>query len=285
MTALGDLTVSPIGLGCAAFSLDLADDPGRASRTIEAALAAGVTLLDTALAYTPAGEENHNERLIRRVLGSVGQVVVATKGGHYRDGDTFPIDGRPATLVAHCERSLRALGVDRIDCYHLHWPDPRVPIEDSVGALAELREAGKIAEIGVSNVTVDQVRRAQRVAPIASVQDRLSLFDRSNMDVVEHCRRTGVTFLAYSPLGGAGRVVPDGLATIAGRHGVSPQRVALAWLLAQHVVPIVGATRPEHAVDAAAAASLTLTAAELAQCTWNPPANGRSRDDDPTCTP
>ncbi|HEX5115419.1 MAG TPA: aldo/keto reductase [Pseudonocardiaceae bacterium] len=242
---IGDLAVFPVGLGCAGFSLDHADDPARAERTVRTAVDAGITLLDTALAYTPAGQDNHNERLLRRILAGLpdrDRIVVATKGGHCRDGDTFPIDGRPSTLAAHCASSLRALGVDRIDLYHLHHPDPAVPIEESVGALVELRDAGHIAHIGVSNVSLDQLRRAQRVAPIASVQNKLSIHDRANLDVAEHCFRTGVAFLAYSPLGGSGR-------------SSGPVGTALTWLLElrPNVIPVVGATRPRHAGEAAAA--------------------------------
>ncbi|MFI5891519.1 aldo/keto reductase [Actinoplanes sp. NPDC051513] len=241
-----------IGLGCAAFSLDLADQPDRARETIRAALDAGVGLLDTALVYTPAGVANHNERLLREFAGPA--VTISTKGGHYRDGDTFPIDGRPATLRAHCEASLRSLGVDRIDLYHLHWPDPHVPIEESVGALAELREAGKIDRIGVSNVDLAQLQRARSVAPIAAVQNRLSVFDQTSLPLARHCAETGTTFLAYSPLRGSG----VDLQPIADAHGATPQQIALAWLLSLAVIPLVGATRPSSVRGAVAATSISL---------------------------
>ena len=269
---IGPLPVSAVALGCAAFSLDHADRPAIATRTIRAALDAGITLLDTALVYTPAGQENHGEKLLRRVLATIGpseRVIVSTKGGHYRDGDTFGIDGRPLTLVAHCEASLRSLGVERIDVYHLHWPDPNVPIEDSVGALAELRAAGKIDQIGVSNVSLDEVQRAQGVTTIASVQNRLSVFDQQHRDLVEHCARTGTAFLAYSPLGGAGHAASHppstDLAAIARAHDATPAQVALAWLLAAapNVVPVVGASRPAHARAAAEASTLVLSAVEI----------------------
>jgi aryl-alcohol dehydrogenase-like predicted oxidoreductase len=270
--AIGRARVSTIGLGCAGLSLNHAGNQVRASRTIHAALRFGITLFDTALAYTPAGQANHNEKLLSSILSkSAGMppVLIATKGGHYRDGDTFPIDARPHTLRAHCESSLRALGVERIDLYFLHWPDPHVPIEDSVGAIAELQREGKIDQIGVSNVDPTQLRRAQRVADIAAVENRLSVFDQTNLDILEDCTRTGVAFLAYSPLGGAGRQpaidAPGTLATIARDHGAPPAQVALAWLLAlsPQVIPIVGATRPVHVDDTAHSVEVTLSAAEI----------------------
>jgi aryl-alcohol dehydrogenase-like predicted oxidoreductase len=269
---IGTTAVFPVGLGCAGLSLDHADDPNRAVRTIDAAVRAGVTLLDTAYAYTPAGELSHNERLIRRVLATIRphpRIVISTKGGHYRDGDTFGIDGRPATLRAHCEASLRSLGIERIDLYHLHWPDPSLAIEESVAGLVELQRAGKIDQIGLSNVDRTQLHRAQAVATIASVQNRLSVFDQRHRDLADYCRRNNIAFLAYAPLGGAGYLtrhqLPPAVAGVARRHVASPDRVALAWLLARHpnVVPLVGATRPEHAVSAVAATDLTLTTADL----------------------
>jgi aryl-alcohol dehydrogenase-like predicted oxidoreductase len=269
---IGTLAVSAIGLGCAGFSLDHVDDPDRATRTIGAAIDAGITLLDTALAYTPAGQANHNERLLRHVLAELrpaGRIVVATKGGHFRHGDTFGIDGRPRTLIAHCDASLRSLGVERIDLYHLHWPDPEVPIEESVGALVELRRAGKIDNIGLSNVDLPQLRRAQRVAEIAAVQNRLSVLDQRHRAVADHCHRAGIPFLAYSPLGGSSHRSPPLLAAIARDHDASPEQIALAWLLALHpnVIPIVGASRPDHATQAAAAVDLVLSVPEIAALT------------------
>lgn len=269
--AIGGITVSPIGLGCAGLSLDHADRPVRAARTIRAAQRAGISLFDTAIAYAPPGRPNHNEHLVRAALHFDPEqpVFIATKGGHIRDGDAFTIDARPETLRAHCESSLHALGVERIDLYFLHWPDPRVPIEESVGALADLQRVGKIDQIGVSNVALSQLRRAQLAAPIAAVENRLSIFDQGHRDVVDHCAAAGIAFLAYSPLGGAGTLAngspPARLAAIARRHDALPAQVALAWLLAlsPNVIPIVGASRAPHARQAAAAVTVSLTAAEI----------------------
>jgi aryl-alcohol dehydrogenase-like predicted oxidoreductase len=272
---IGTLAVSAIGLGCAGLSLNHADEPALATRTIGAAIDAGITLLDTALAYTPAGQADHNERLLHNALAQlrpVNRIIVSTKGGHYRHGDTFGIDGRPQTLVAHCETSLRSLAVERIDLYHLHWPDPAVPIEESVGALAQLRQAGKIDNIGISNVDLQQLCRAARVTTIASVQNRLSVLDQRHHAVADHCHRTGVAFLAYSPLGGSSHRSPLPLVDIARDHGVAPEQVALAWLLASHpnVIPVVGASSPRHAAQAAAAIDLDLSASEIEALTELP---------------
>jgi aryl-alcohol dehydrogenase-like predicted oxidoreductase len=269
--AIGPLWTFPVGLGLADLSLTHAAEPDRAVRTIHAGLHGGMTLFDTALAYTPRGVAHHSERSLGRVLADVRPLatrpLVVTKGGHFRTGTGFAIDGRPATLRRHCESSRRALGVDRIDLYLLHHPDPAVPIEASVGALAALQADGVVDQIGVSNVDIEQLRRAQRVAPIAAVQNPLSVLDQRHRPMVEHCAQTGVAFLAYSPLGGPGRLARAGaqLADIAQSHSVSRAQMALAWLLAisPATIPIVGATRPEHAADAAAAARLSLTPSEV----------------------
>jgi aryl-alcohol dehydrogenase-like predicted oxidoreductase len=269
---VGAVEVFPIGLGCAAFSLDLDGEPARASTTIAAALDAGVDLFDTALAYTTAARPHHNERMLREILGrsgAVDTVLVSTKGGHFRDNDRFPVDGRPATLRRNCESSLRALGVDAIDLYHLHWPDPVVPIQESVGALADLQREGMIRQIGVSNVDLYQLREAQRAATIASVQNRFSIYHRDGLDVIEHCHRTGTAFLAHSPLGGSRRIgadrAPGTIEQVAARHDATRAQVALAWLLAVSpiVIAIVGATRPQNIRTAAAAADLELTAGDI----------------------
>ncbi|MGW4607044.1 aldo/keto reductase [Streptomyces sp. NPDC004532] len=271
---IGTADVSPLGLGCAGFSLDHADDEERAERTVIAAIEAGVTLLDTALAYTPAGQRNHNERLLRRLLARLpwaqrDRVLVSTKGGHYRDGESFPVDGRPQTLRAHAESSLVSLGVDRIALYHLHWPDPQVPIEESIGTLAELQQKGVIDQIGVSNVDVALLRRAQKTARIASVQNKFNLYDQTSRSVLAHCESTGTAFLAYSPLGGTARSrtrPSPTLADISARHSATPAQTALAWLwsLSSNLIPLVGATRPETLNDAVAAMAIRLTKEEIA---------------------
>lgn len=235
--------------------------------TIRDAVATGVRLIDTARAYTREGEESTAETLVARAMrGSVGSdVLVATKGGHWREGERFPIDGRPETLRRHCEASLRTLDREQIDLYLLHHVDPGVPLEESVAALSDLQRAGSIRYIGLSNVTVDQLERASQVATISAVQNRLSLAGAEEFDVARECSHRGVVFLAYSPLGGGGSTPPTAAVDIAQRKGVSPAQVQLAWLLAASpgIVPIVGATRPATVRDSLRAAELELSPADL----------------------
>lgn len=277
---LATSSVSVIGYG--GMHLSLTDRPPEAEavRVIHAALDGGMTLIDTADAYCPDGSQTgHNERLIARALrswsGPHDSVLVATKGGIVRHGDRWDRDGRPAHLKAACDASLRALGVDRIDLYQFHAPDSAVPFEESVGALAELAHSGKIRWIGLSNVSVDQIRRAERIAPVVSVQNRLNPFFREALadGVVEYCGAHGITFLAYSPTGG-GRLnlkLPGHptLRAIASRVGATPHAVCLAWVLAQgpSVVAIPSARKVEHARDSAAAADLQLAPDDLGAIT------------------
>jgi aryl-alcohol dehydrogenase-like predicted oxidoreductase len=272
MRRIGSSAVSAIGLGCAALSLKVYADPVRGEAVIHAALDSGVTLLDTATAYTTAAARSHNETLIGRALKGIPRTerpFISSKGGHHRRGPEFPIDARPYALRRDCEASLRALDVDVIDLYSLHWPDPDVPIEDSIGALRDLKAAGRIREIGLSNVTIDELRQAQAVTPVASVQNRFSIFDSAELDVVAECERAGIAFMAYSPLGGSAHganMRPNHpTAQVAADHEVSAGQVALAWLLSRSpaLIAIVGSTRPETARDAAAAMSLRLTDDEL----------------------
>lgn len=283
--ATGDLSVSPVGLGGCAWSLN--DAPGwpydssersteEAVEAIHSALDAGLTLLDTARAYTTRTHPGHSEELFRLALASYpgdrGDIVVATKGGHFRDGDSFPIDARPEALRRDCEASLQLLGVEVIDLYQLHWPDPEVPLEESVGALAELREAGLIRHIGVSNVSLPQLETALATAPIASVQNHFSPFDQEDRETIELCAERGLAYLVYSPLRGrdtAGRSPQEafpGAAAVAERRRISMQRLTLAWMLtlSPTIVPITGASRPATIRDSAAAAETTLTDDDLA---------------------
>ncbi len=229
--------------------------------TVRAALDAGVMLIDTALAYTRAGVESYAEQIVARSLRGLmtGRPLVATKGGHWRRGDSFPVDGRPDTLRAHCEFSLRTLETDRIDLYQLHHVDPRVPLPDSVGALGQLRQEGKIAAIGLSNVTVAQLDQALAVAPIAAVQNRLSYGDPGDLPMALACAERDVAYLAYSPFGGPAGPIPQAALAVARRRGVSPHRVLLAWLRQQspNIVPLAGASRPASIRDSAARLDLT----------------------------
>lgn len=268
--------VSVVGYG--GMHLSLTDRPTESEsiRVIHAALDAGMTLIDTADAYClDASETGHNERLIARALrewsGPASGVLVATKGGILRGGGRWDRDGHPAHLRSACEASLTALGVDQIGLYQLHAPDPAVPFSESVGALAELQRAGKIRWIGLSNVSVAQIREAQAIAPIASVQNRLNPYFREALSggVVEYCAAEGIVFLAYSPTGG-GRLtlkLPSHpvLSAIGQQRGQTAHAVCIAWVLAQGetVVAIPSARRVAHAVDSARAGTLELSPTDL----------------------
>jgi len=227
--------IEGIGLGTAQFAFRdrTAED---CVATVRAALDAGVMLIDTALAYTRPGVESYAEQVIARALRGMTteRPLVATKGGHWRRGDSFPVDGRPATVRAHCEISLRTLEIDRIDLYQLHHVDPHVPLPDSVGALGQLRQEGKVAAIGLSSVTVAQLDEALTVAPIAAVQNRLSYGDPGDVPMALACEKRDVAYLAYSPFGGSAGLIPQAALAVARRHGVSAHRVQLAWLRQRH---------------------------------------------------
>jgi pyridoxine 4-dehydrogenase len=251
--------IEGIGLGTAQFAFrdGTAED---AAATVHAALDAGVRLIDTALAYTRANAESYAEQVVARALRGVTseRPLVATKGGHWRNGDHFPIDGRPETLRAHCDISLRTLEVDQIDLYQLHHVDPAVPFLDSVGTLDQLRQEGKIAAIGVSNVTVAQLDEALTAAPITAVQNRLSHGDPRDLPTALACAQRQVAYLAYSPFGGPSGTPPEAALKVAMRRGVSVHRVLLAWLREQapNIVPLAGASRPASIRDSAAPLSL-----------------------------
>jgi aryl-alcohol dehydrogenase-like predicted oxidoreductase len=270
---LADADVFPIGLGAMPMSLRGRPDEAQAIRTIHAALDAGATLIDTADAYAQdEADVGHNERLIAKALrGRRDDVVVATKGGHTRRGQAWELDGSPEHLRAACEASLRALGTDRIDLYQYHRPDPEVPYAESIGALKELQDEGKMRWIGISNANAGQIEEARGIAEIAAVQNQLSLDFTSPLEngEVDLCADRGIAFLPWSPLGGIGNAGGAGEAPIvhelAEEHGVSPQQVALAWLLALSpvVIPIPGASRPETIIDSLGAASLELSDDEV----------------------
>jgi aryl-alcohol dehydrogenase-like predicted oxidoreductase len=271
---LADADVFPIGLGGMPMSLRGRPGEERSLRTIQAAVDAGVTLIDTADAYAlDETDIGHNERLIAKALrGRRDGVIVATKGGHTRRGDDWELDGSPRHLRAACEASLRALETDRIDLYQFHRPDPKVPYADSIGAIKELQEQGKVRWVGVSNASTEQIEEALGIVELVSVQNQLSLEHTSPLEKgeVALCEERDIAFLPWSPLGGissapdaAGR--HDPVRAAADAHGVSPQQVALAWLLSlsEIVIPIPGASRPETICDSLAAADLALSPGEL----------------------
>jgi aryl-alcohol dehydrogenase-like predicted oxidoreductase len=274
---IGTRTVSALGLGAMPMSVREENDRERAEATIRAALDLGVTLIDTADAYSRDEEEfGHNEVLVAEVLRRVGlgpdDVLVATKGGHTRRGTDWELDGSRDYLHRACRASLQRLGVDSIGLYQHHRPDPEVPYAESIGALRDLLDAGKIRMAGISNADPDQIRRAQEVlgGRLASVQNEFSPGYRSSEPELELCAELGIAFLPWSPLGGIGSAADlgsrnDVFAQVAGEVGATPQQVALAWELAKApvVVPIPGSSRPETVRASAQAVDLVLTAEQL----------------------
>jgi aryl-alcohol dehydrogenase-like predicted oxidoreductase len=277
---IGTRTVSAIGLGEMPLSIEGRPDRPQAIATIHASLDAGVTIIDTADAYSlGVHEHGHGEELIAEALAAYGKptddVLVATKGGHRRPGDgSWTVHGDPAYVKKACEASLKRLGVDAIGLYQYHRPDPSVPWADSVGALADLLDEGKILMAGVSNATVAQIDEAQRVLDgrLVSVQNEFSPRFRSSESELRHCEELGIAFIPWSPLGGIGRADDirkdrPAFAEVAAEVGGTPQQVTLAWMLAQgsRVIPIPGSSRPETAVASAAAADVSLTPEQVAR--------------------
>jgi aryl-alcohol dehydrogenase-like predicted oxidoreductase len=279
MRAIADIPVSAIGLGGASWSLS--DHPAfgatgppdddRMIQTIHAALDAGVNWIDTARAYTSFTHPGHSEATVARALAThpAGRdALVVTKGGHYRDGDVFPIDARSETIRSHCELSRRLLGVERLDVYLLHWPDPDVPIAEAMAAFVELREEGAIRQVGLSNVTVAQLEEAAAIVPIVCVENRFSVFDQADREMLGYCADRGIAYLAYSPLGAGSQSLDaafPGAAALAREKWVSIHRLALAWLLtlSPMIVPVCGASRPETIRDAALASEVEPSEEEL----------------------
>ncbi|NUR93801.1 MAG: aldo/keto reductase [Kribbellaceae bacterium] len=276
---IGDVEVSAIGLGGMPMSIEGRPDEERSIATIHAALDAGITLIDTADAYhLTATDVGHNESLIAKALASYGgdtsNVLVATKGGHLRPGDgSWTQDGSPKHLFEAAEASLKRLGVEAIGLYQFHRPDPKTPYEDSIGAIRDLLDAGKIRMAGISNANPEQIKQAQEIlgGRLVSVQNQFSPAFRSSEPELELCDSLGIAFLPWSPLGGISRAGDLGAKhpafhTLAAELGVSPQRLTLAWMLAKspYVIPIPGSSRPETIRDSYAAIDLQLTAEQVA---------------------
>lgn len=280
---VGRVEVGAIGLGLMTFDQTGTQPREQLAATVRAALDAGVILFDTADAYGPgqdlgARAMGANERLVAGLLDELGvrdQVFLATKGGHLRtDGGGWDLDSTPAHLHAAVDASLGRLGVDRIDLWQHHRPDPEVPYDEVMGTLKEIADSGKVRMIGLSNVDPDQIGLAQGILgdALVSVQNEFSPAFRSSLPEIEVCTELGLAFLPWGPLGGLGDAKElaekhPAFAEIAQARGVSAQRVALAWELAQSpvVIPIPGAKRPESITDSAAAADLDLTPDEMAR--------------------
>jgi len=264
---MGELEVNRLGFGAMRITGDgiwgPPDDRDEALRVLRRAVELDVQLIDTADSYGP----DVSEELIAEALHPYPEgVVIATKGGLTRQGPgDWRRDGRPEHLREACEGSLRRLRVDRIDVYQLHAPDREVPYEESVGALTELKEEGKVARIGLSNVNSEQLATARDITEVVSVQNRFNLSDRSNEDVLDTCTDDGIAFLPYFPLGAG---TPAELASeIAEDRGVNAHQVAIAWLLARSPVmaPIPGTSSVHHLDENVGAAELELTDEELSR--------------------
>lgn len=268
----GDLEVRRLGFG--AMGLVGPDvygppaDPTNSLAVLRRAVELGIDLIDTAEAYGP----EINERQIAEALAPYPPgLVVATKCGidrRARDWSQTQAKGSPAKIRASCEGSLRRLQLERIDLYQLHRVDPAVPIEDSVGALAELQQVGKVRHIGLSEVSVEQLERAREVAPIATVQNRFNVADREHEAVLEYCEANAIGFIPWYPLGSGCLCATGGpLNHVASRLEVSPSQIALAWLLARSPVmlPIPGTSSLMHLEQNVAASRVKLEAADLAE--------------------
>jgi len=265
----GDLVVRRLGFGAMRITgqgiWGEPPDDGQAKATLRRVVDLGVNFIDTADSYGP----EVSERLIAEALHPYADdLVIATKGGMVRPGPgRWDPDGRPEHLREACEGSLRRLRLDQIPLYQLHRPDPRVPLADSLGALVQLKDEGKIRHIGVSNVSVAQLQEAQRLTPVVSVQNRYNAADRKSEQLVDVCEQEQIAFLPWAPIQQAGgnHAVTDA----AKRHGASPRQIVLAWLLARspQMLPIPGTGSPGHAESNVAAAAIELTPDEVAAIT------------------
>lgn len=246
----GDLEVRRLGFGamrlCGPRIMGWPEDRENALAVLRRVVELGVNLIDTSNAYGP----EVNELQIAEALHPYPEgLVIATKGGLVRDDSaSWPTDGRPEKLRAACEGSLERLRLDRIDVYQLHAPDPKVPIEESVGALRDLRDEGKIKHVGLSNVDVDELDRARGVVPIVSVQNEYNLGFHESEDVLEVCERDGLAFLPWYPLASGSLAQRRRLDAVARKYDAAPAQVALAWLLQRSPVmlPIPGTSSLEH---------------------------------------
>ena len=264
------LGITRIGLGAMPLSIQGRPDRETGMEVIRRTVELGVSWIDTADVYCHDDDDiGHNERLIHEALVEVGardDVLVATKGGLTRPEGRWETMGSPEHLKAACERSLRALNTERIDLYQFHAPDPAVPFEASITALAELREEGKIAAVGLSNVSLKELQKAASIVPVESVQNLYNPWDRTDEEnaLLDYCDLNRITYIPYSPVGGGSRVqaLRDSLALqeIGRGVGASPEELVLAWMLGQTgtLAPIPGASRVESIESSVTAEGLAL---------------------------
>jgi pyridoxine 4-dehydrogenase len=261
----GDLTVNRLGYGAMRITGPgiWGDPPSRdqAIATLRRVVELGVNFIDTADSYGP----DVSETLIAEALYPYpDDLVIATKGGLVRPGpNRWDADGRPEHLREVCEGSLRRLRLDQIPLYQLHRPDPKVPLAESVGTLAELKDEGKIRHVGLSNVTEDEYREAQRIVPIVSIQNRFNVTDRQSESLIDLCEQEAMVFLPWAPIQQTDRKVA--VAVAAERRGVTERQIAVAWLLASSpaILPIPGTGSPEHAEENIAATTIDLSRDEF----------------------
>jgi pyridoxine 4-dehydrogenase len=264
----GDLTVRRLGFGAMRITgRGIWGDPpdhDEALAVLRRAVELGVNFIDTADSYGPFV----SERLIAEALHPYPEdLVIATKGGLVRPGPgRWPADGRPQHLRAVCDESLQRLRLEQIPLYQFHRPDPKVPFQDSVGMLAELKNEGKIRHVGLSNVTEAQLDEAMRLTPIVSVQNRYSPVDRSSEEMLNRCESETIAFLPWAPIEGGSIHREKAVARVAKAHDATPHQVALAWLLARSPVmlPIPGTGSVAHLEENMQAATLSLTPEETA---------------------
>ena len=262
----GDLTVNRLGFGAMRITgsgiWGEPPDRNEARAVLRRAVELGVNFIDTADSYGP----EVSERLIAESLSPYPEdLVIATKGGLERTGpNQWPVNGRPEHLRSACEGSLRRLRLEQIPLYQWHRPDPAVPLEDSMGALIELKDEGKIRHLGVSNVTAEQLRQIRAMTPVVSVQNRYNIGDRRSEQLVDGCADQGLAFLPWAPI----QDLDDNpvLRETAERHGATARQVVLAWLLARSPAMLVipGTGTVSHLEDNVAAAAITLAAEEVA---------------------
>jgi pyridoxine 4-dehydrogenase len=265
----GDLTVNRLGFGAMRITgagiWGEPADRGEATAVLRRLIGLGVNFIDTADSYGP----NVSEELIAEALYPYpDDLVIATKGGLERTGPgRWPANGRPEHLTEACEGSLRRLKLEQIPLYQFHRPDPSVPFEDSIGALVTLKDQGKIRHIGLSNVTEEQIRRAQRLTPIVSIQNRYNVRDRESESLIDLCEQEQMVFLPWAPIQDLDRDAQ--VREIAQRHGVGPRQIVLAWLLARSpsILPIPGTGSVAHLEDNVAAAAIALSRGEVAEVT------------------
>jgi pyridoxine 4-dehydrogenase len=265
----GDLTVNRLGFGAMRITGDgiwgEPADAERAKNALRRAVELGVNFIDTADSYGP----DVSERLIAETLHPYSDdLVIATKGGLARPGPgRWDADGRPEHLREALEGSLRRLRVDMIDLYQLHRPDPKVPLKESIGFLAEMKNEGKIRHVGISNATEDQLREAEQIVPIVSVQNRYNVVDRTSETMVDLCEQEELTFLPWAPIQEADEV--EVITDAARNHGFTPRQIVLAWLLARspQILPIPGSGSAEHVEANVAAAGIKLDQGEVAAIT------------------